>query len=132
MRRLDSLRHARISSREHGREGDGEEKGYEPVTRHIDLTDDDEPPSQRRRASDQPSVTRSLGIVLAAMSLIGSIFLAGYNWRSVAIIEGNQDQFVRKDVQSQQLSHLTYQIDEMRIQLDELRAELRTSHVKDR
>lgn len=98
------------------------------------LLDDDTPP--QRRQSDQPSIMKVLSVTLGALTIGSLIFTAGYNWRGVDALEKNQDQFVRKDVQSEQLQLMRQSIDELRRnqstnsdetkrQFDELRAEIR-------
>lgn len=78
-----------------------------------------------RRRSDQPSLTKNLGLVTVAIAIVGSIFTAGYNWRSVAIVEANQDQFVRKDVQAEQMQRVNDRLLEVIKQLEDFRAEAR-------
>jgi len=85
---------------------------------------EDEPELFRRRDSDQPSFGRNLGIALAVVSIAGSVFVAGYNWRSVSIVEANQDQFVRKDVQQEQLRNINDRLSEISRQLEQMRGEL--------
>lgn len=84
-----------------------------------------------RRASDSQSLGRSIGIALAVTSLASSLFIAGYNWRSVAIVEMNQDNFVRKDVQYQQMQNTNDRLSEISKQLEELRSEIRTQRRKE-
>ena len=87
---------------------------------------EDERRTARRRSGDRSGAARNLGIVMGAIALVGSIFTAGYNWRSVAILEAGQGDLVRKDVQEQQLRIIGYQLSEVNRQLEELRGELRT------
>lgn len=84
----------------------------------------DEPEMMGRRESDQPSMARSLGTALAVVSIAGSVFVAGYNWRSVSIVESNQEQFVRKDVQQEQLRNINDRLSEISRQLEQMRGEL--------
>ncbi len=92
-------------------------------------TDNDEQDQRqlRRRSSDHPSPAKNLGIAVIALTLVCSVFTAGYNWRSVAIVESNQEQFVRKDVQAEQFQLINYRMLEMVKQLEEMRAELRAA-----
>lgn len=92
----------------------------------LKIPDDilDSQPGLRRRQDDQSSLTKSLGIAIAVISIVGSVFVAGYNWRSVAILEANQDQFVRKDVQQEQLRNINDRLTDISRQFQELRAEL--------
>lgn len=80
---------------------------------------------ERRRAGDQMSITKLLGIVLGFITLASLVFTAGYNWRGVDTLEKNQSEFVRKDVQSEQMQLMRQSIDEMRRQIEDLRGELR-------
>lgn len=86
--------------------------------------------AQHRREADVPSPARTFGVALAVISLAGSVFTAGYNWRSVAILEANQDQFVRKDVQAEQLQRVNDRLSEISRQLEEMRGELRRAGVR--
>jgi hypothetical protein len=90
----------------------------------LDVADDDRR-NQRRRSSDQPSPVKNIGISVTVISLVGSIFAAGYNWRSVDILERTQDQFVRKDVQGQQIQNVNDRLNDVSRQLEEIRQELR-------
>lgn len=80
----------------------------------------DAPRGLRRREE----ISKSIGIALAVVSLVGSVFVAGYNWRSVSIVEANQEQFVRKDVQQEQLHNITDRLLEISKQLEQVRNEL--------
>ncbi len=82
-----------------------------------------DPPAGRRR-DDQPSMSRTIGTALAVVSIAGSVFVAGYNWRSVSIVEANQEQFVRKDVQQEQLRNINDRLAEISKQLESVRGEL--------
>lgn len=84
-----------------------------------------------RRSSDGGSFTKSLGIVIVVVSIVGTIFTVGYNWRSIANIEAAQNDYVRKDVQGQQLRNIDDRLSDMSRQLEELRNELRASRRKD-
>lgn len=95
------------------------------------ILDDEDSGSQRRhetrRREDHappPSIAKQIGIALAVLSLGGSVFTAGYNWRSVAILEVNQEQFVRKDVQQEQLRNINDRLYEISKQLEQVRGEL--------
>lgn len=94
---------------------------------HITDRDDeqDDRRALRRRSTDQPSLAKTFGLAVVTIGLVGSIFTAGYNWRSVAIIEANQDQFVRKDVQGEQLNNVNTRLNELVRQLEEMRQEMR-------
>lgn len=92
-------------------------------------TDDDT--GERRRQADQPSIMKILSITLFVITLGTLIFTAGYNWRGVDTLEKNQDQFVRKDVQSEQLRYMSQSIDELRRQLEDLRGELKAARRKE-
>lgn len=87
--------------------------------------DDDERQDARRASDQQPSVAKVLAIVLGFVTLASLIFTAGYNWRGVDALEKNQSEFVRKDVQSEQMQLMRQSIDEMRRQIEDLRGELR-------
>lgn len=86
----------------------------------LDL--DEERRTSARRQDDGGNGTpfKSLGTIVVAISLVGSIFAAGYSWRSVAIVESNQENFVRKDVQSEQMKSLEKRLDSMGYQLDQI------------
>jgi hypothetical protein len=96
----------------------------------TDREDIDEQRHQRRRASDQPAPLKTLGQAVIALSIAGSLITAGYNWRSVAILEAEKGDYVRKDVQQQQLNMLTYQLGEVSRQVEEVRVELRAQRRK--
>lgn len=89
----------------------------------------------RRRSSDQPAPAKTFGLAIAVIGLVGSIFTAGYNWRSVSIVEGKQETFekdyVRKDVQQYQLENMNNRLYEISKQLEELRGELRSQRRKE-
>lgn len=70
------------------------------------------------------SIMRLLGLATVILGLVVSIFSAGYNWRSVTVIEQNQENFVRKDVQQQQLQNVIDRLTDMSKQLDSLRVEV--------
>lgn len=93
--------------------------------------DSEEYPMLRRRIGDQPSSMRTFGIALAIVSLVGSIFTAGYNWRSVSIIEGNQEKFVKRDVQDEQFKNVYDRLGDIKAQLKELGDELRALRRKE-
>lgn len=78
----------------------------------------------RRRQEDAPSMTKAIGTALAVVSIAGSVFVAGYNWRSVSIVEANQADFVRKDVQREQLANINDRLTEISRQLERAVAEL--------
>lgn len=84
-----------------------------------------------RRSSDGGSFTKSLGIVIVVVSIVGTIFTVGYNWRSIANIEAAQNDYVRKDVQGQQLRNVDDRLSDISRQLEELRNELRASRRKE-
>lgn len=92
-----------------------------PRTQDDDLVID--PPPDRRRA-ESPSLSKWLGLALAVVSIVTSVFVAGYNWRSVSIVEANQEQFVRKDVQKEQLNNINDKLAEVSRQLEQIRNEL--------
>lgn len=98
-------------------------------------TDDDQSDDRRmfrRRSTDQPAPAKTFGYAMAVVSLVGCIFTAGYNWRSVSIVESNQQNFVRKDVQEQQFQNVDYRLREIMGQLEELKREIRAARgVKD-
>lgn len=78
-----------------------------------------------RRVGDAQSLGRSIGIALAVVSLASSLFIAGYNWRSVAIVELNQENFVRKDVQGERFRNVEDRLGDISRQVEELRNEMR-------
>jgi hypothetical protein len=92
-----------------------------PRTQDDDLVLDQ---TADRRHAEPPSLSKSLGLALAVVSIAGSVFVAGYNWRSVTVVEANQDQFVRKDVQQQQLQNINDRLSEVSKQLEQIRGEL--------
>lgn len=73
---------------------------------------------------DGSSFSKSVGTALAVVSIAGSVFVAGYNWRSVSIVEQQQEQFVRKDVQREQLANINDRLTEISKQLERAVAEL--------
>lgn len=94
------------------------------------MRDDDEDDRRelRRRSSDQPpsqarTVATMLGIVIASLSIVGSVFAAGYNWRSVTEIEKNQDKYVLKESADLQYRNVMDRMSELSRQLEEIRAE---------
>ena len=92
------------------------------VTRLLDHDDEDAP--HHRRIGDDHAVVKNLGLIVAGIAIVGSVFTAGYNWRSVDVMERNQENFVRKDVQGQQWAYVNYQLQELSKQVEQLRAEL--------
>lgn len=113
-----------------GRHGLSTDPEGQTMTSITDAGEDDRRIEQRR-SSDLSSPAKTFGVALAVISLAGSVFTAGYNWRSVAILEANQDQFVRKDVQAEQLQRVNDRLSEISRQLEELRGELRTNRRKE-
>jgi len=94
------------------------------MTSITDYDDDDQRRHQRRRSSDQPAPMKIVGQAVVAISIVGSIFAAGYSWRSVAILESERGDYVRKDVHDQQLQRVTDRLGEISAQLQEVRSEL--------
>ena len=94
-----------------------------PRTNDDDLVIDT-PPDRSRGRGDQASLSKSIGTALAVVSIAGSVFVAGYNWRSVTEVQANQEQFVRKDVQQQQLQNINDRLSEISRQLEQMRGEL--------
>lgn len=90
----------------------------------TEFSETDDPRAERRRRGDSYAGAKTLGMAVVVIGLVGSIFTAGYNWRSVAIVESNQEQFVRKDVQDQQIRNMTDRLNEISKQLEEVRVEL--------
>lgn len=88
---------------------------------------DDDERHHRRRSSDQPSIGKNLGLVVVAIAIVTSIFTAGYNWRSVTIVEANQGDFVRKDVQEAQMQRVNDRLLEVIKQLEDMRSEQRAA-----
>lgn len=78
-----------------------------------------------RREDDQQSLVRNIGIALAVLSLVGSVFAAGYNWRSIDNLERSQNDYVRKDVQQEQFQRFGDKLQEISRQLEEIRGEAR-------
>jgi hypothetical protein len=98
----------------------------------LDIQNDDRANNPGRREADQqPGIMKVLSFTLGAMTIVSLIFTAGYNWRSVAILESNQDQFVRKDVQSQQADRVNDKLYEISRQLEELRGEIKAARRKE-
>lgn len=89
------------------------------------MTSEDDDRHEPRRRSDQPSIAKVLAIVLGFMTMASLVFTAGYNWRGVDALEKNQSEFVRKDVQSEQMQLMRQSIDTLRQQIEDLRGELR-------
>ncbi len=95
----------------------------------LDIDRDDDTP--RRRLSDQPpSVMKVISVTLGAITIGGLVFTAGYNWRGVDVLDKNQENFVRKDVLSEQFRAMYYKFDELSRQIDELRGEQRDARRK--
>lgn len=93
------------------------------------LLDDDAPP--RRSDQDQgPPIMKVLSIALGTITLLSLVFTAGYNWRGVDALEKNQDNFVRKDVLSEQFRAMNFKFDELSRQIEELRGEQRDARRK--
>lgn len=88
---------------------------------------DEDERQHRRRSSDQPSLTKNLGLAVIAIAIVTSIFTAGYNWRSVTDIQANQEQFVRKDVHSEQMQRMNDRLLEVIKQLEDMRGEQRAA-----
>lgn len=80
----------------------------------------------QRRSSDDPSITKFIGIAVVVVGLVTTIFTAGYNWKSVTEIKEQQDQFVRKDVQQEQYRALNEKVEAVIHQLDNVQSELRS------
>lgn len=97
----------------------------------TDIDDEERRPLLRRRSTDQPQPAKTFGYALAVLGIVGSIFTAGYNWRSVSIVEANQENFVRKDVQDQQLHNVNDRLSEISRQIEQLQVELRTQRRKE-
>lgn len=95
------------------------------------LDNDEDLGIRRRQADQQPSIMKLLSITLGCITLVSLIFTVGYNWRGVDMLEKQQDQFVRKDVQSEQLRYMSQSIDELRRQLEDLRGELKAARRKE-
>lgn len=81
--------------------------------------------------NSQPSLAKMLGIAVLVVSIVGSVFGAGYNWRSISIVESsvadvakNQKDYVRQDVQGQQLQNIDYRLMELSRQFEQMRAEM--------
>lgn len=98
---------------------------------------DEDERQHRRRSSDQPSLSKHLGLAVVAIAIVTSIFTAGYNWRSVTEIEKSQGDFVRKDVQAEQvrvqgeqMQRLNDRLLEVLKQLDDMRVEQRAARQK--
>jgi len=87
--------------------------------------DDDERRHERRRSSDQTPPMKMIGQAVIAIGFVTSIFAAGYSWRSVAILESERGDYVRKDVHDQQLQRVNDRLAEVIIQLQEMRQEQR-------
>lgn len=94
------------------------------MTMGLDVAEDDRR-NQRRRSTDQPSPLKNIGIAVTVISLVGSVFTAGYNWRSVTVLEEDRTNYVRKDVQGQQIQNVNDRLNDMSRQLEEIRQELR-------
>ena len=81
----------------------------------------------RRRSSDQPSFVKNLGVTIVSISIVGTIFTAGYNWRSVTLLwetqQTNEERFVHKDVAKEQYDSLVARLAELSRQLEEIRQE---------
>jgi len=97
----------------------------------LNIENDDRADSPGRREADQqPGVAKVLGITLGVITLLSLVFTAGYNWRGVDELRKNEDQFVRKDVISEQLHAFSFKIDELSRQIEELRGEQRDARRK--
>lgn len=97
----------------------------------TDAVDEDDRRMFQRRHSDGPSAAKQIGVALAVVSLVGSVFTAGYNWRSVAVLESNQNDYVRKDVLAEKVQNTNDRLNEISKQLEELRGELRSARRKE-
>lgn len=97
---------------------------------------EDERHESRRASDQQPSITKVLVVVLGFLTIATLVFTAGYNWRGVDALEKNQSEFVRKDVQSEQMQLMRQSVDELRRnqatnsdelkrQIEDLRVEIR-------
>lgn len=80
--------------------------------------------NQRRRSTDETSMAKILGLTVVAISIVGAVFTAGWNWRSISNIEANQNDYVRKDVQGQQLQNITDRLGDLSRQLEQMRSEV--------
>lgn len=105
-----------------------------PPSRHNENDESDNSDDRRnhrRRSSDQPAPAKTFGLAVVVVGLVGSIFTAGYNWRSVSNIEAAQGDYVRKDVQSEQMKNLQDQVSSLRALVEEVRSELRAQRRKE-
>jgi len=92
----------------------------------LDLQNDDRADSPGRRDADQqPGVLKVLSFTLGAITIFGLVFTAGYNWRGVDELKSHEDQWVRKDVQSEQQRNILQAVSELSRQVEELRGEVK-------
>jgi len=97
----------------------------------LDIQNDDRGDNTGRRDADQqPGIMKILTVTLGCITLFSLVFTAGYNWRGVDALEKNQDQFVRKDVLSEQFRAMSFKFDELSRQIEELRGEQRDARRK--
>ena len=99
----------------------------------LNIQNDDRADSPGRREADQqPGIMKVLSITLGCITVVSLIFTAGYNWRGVDTLgrnveelRKNEDQFVRKDVQSEQQRYIIQGMAEISRQVEELRSEVK-------
>jgi len=92
----------------------------------LDIQNDDRGDNTGRRDVDQqPGIMKVLSVTLGCITIAGLVFTAGYNWRGVDTLEKNQENFVRKDVLSEQFRSMNLSISELSRQIEELRGEQR-------
>jgi hypothetical protein len=98
-------------------------------------TEDDEQSERRltpRRSGDRQAWMQTLGGVLAAISIVGAVFSAGYSWRRVDEVAGRQDRTDAKVASIEQtgggrevrVSVLEEQVKSLRLQLDRIEGKL--------
>jgi HAMP domain-containing protein len=95
------------------------------MTTMTTLHEHDEDRRQQQRRNGEATPAKTFGIAMAVVSLAGCLFTAGYNWRSVAMLEEDRPNYVRKDVQGEQLQRLNDRVSDLSRQIDEMRQEIR-------
>ena len=79
----------------------------------------------RRDADQQPGIMKVLTVTLGAITIFSLVFAVGYNWRGVDELKSHEDQWVRKDVQSEQQRNILQAVSELSRQVEELRGEVK-------